>query len=165
MRIEIASFAILKRLRKTGYMSGMDWVQREIELPRFGKGFHPITRHIVEALPELRQFQCGLLHVFLQHTSASLTINESADPDVAADLDRLLDHLVPEGFRYVHTVEGADDMPGHGKCSILGCSVLIPVRNGRLALGTWQGIFLCEHRRHNSGRRIVLTLFGHKSSD
>lgn len=142
----------------------MDWVQREIELPRFGKGFHPITRHIVEALPELKQFQAGLLHVFLMHTSASLTINESADPDVALDLDKLLDHVVPERFPYVHTVEGGDDMPGHGKCSLLGCAVTIPVRDGRLALGTWQGVFLCEHRRRSSGRRIMLTLFGKKTT-
>lgn len=141
----------------------MDWVQREIELPRFGKGFHPITRHIVEALPELKQFQVGLLHVFLQHTSASLTINEAADPDVAADLDRLLDHVVPESFPYVHTIEGRDDMPGHGKCSMLGCAVTIPVRDGRLALGTWQGIFLCEYRRRSAGRRIVVTLFGKRA--
>lgn len=140
----------------------MEWVQRRIQLPAARKGLHPITRHITEALPELAEFAVGMLHVFIQHTSASLTINEAADPDVPADLDRLFDHLAPETFPYRHTIEGPDDMPGHGKASLFGSSVSVPVCDGRLALGTWQGIFLCEHRRRASGRYVVLTLFGRR---
>lgn len=140
----------------------MEWVQRRIQLPAAGKGLHPITRQITEALPELAEFAVGILHVFIQHTSASLTINEAADPDVPADLDRLFDHLAPETFPYRHTIEGPDDMPGHGKASLFGSSVSVPVCDGRLALGTWQGIFLCEHRRRASGRYVVLTLFGRR---
>ena len=138
----------------------LTWVQRQLELPRFSKGFHPITRHIVEAIPEIKTFHHGLLHVFIQHTSASLTINEAADPDVAIDLNRLFDQICPETFPYSHTVEGLDDMPAHAKSSLLSSFLVIPVRDGRLALGTWQGVFLCEHRRHSTGRHLVLTLFG-----
>jgi secondary thiamine-phosphate synthase enzyme len=123
---------------------------------------HPITRDILKALPELSEMQTGLLHVFIQHTSASLTINENADPDVPADLDRVLDKLAPTDFPYQHTIEGPDDMPGHAKASLLGCSVTVPIAGGRLALGTWQGVFLCEHRRHGGRRRLVLTVFGEK---
>jgi secondary thiamine-phosphate synthase enzyme len=138
----------------------MLWIQREIHLPRFGKGFHPITRHIVESLPELKSCRVGLLNIFIRHTSASLTINEAADPDVAADLHRVFDKVAPEDFPYSHTVEGSDDMPAHVKTTLSGCSLVVPIRNGQLALGTWQGIFLCEHRRQNAGRQLVLTLFG-----
>jgi secondary thiamine-phosphate synthase enzyme len=102
----------------------------------------------------------GLLHVFLQHTSASLSINENADPDVPADLDQALDRLAPEDFPYRHTIEGPDDMPGHVKASLLGSSLTVPIRDGRLCLGTWQGIYLCEHRRHGGRRRLVLTVEG-----
>ncbi len=138
----------------------MSWFQHAIELPLFPPGFHPITRRVIEAAPEIAQIRVGLLHVFLQHTSASLTINENADPDVLADLDGLFDSLVPEDFPYRHTIEGPDDMPGHVKSSLLGCSLTIPIRDGRLALGTWQGICLCEHR-HNAGRRrLILTVEG-----
>lgn len=140
----------------------MFWIQREIRLPRFGKGFHPITRHIVDSLPELKSCRVGLLNVFIRHTSASLTINEAADPDVADDLHRMFDKLAPEDFPYSHVVEGRDDMPAHVKTTLSGCSLTIPIREGRLALGTWQGIFLCEHRRQNSGRQLLLTLFGEK---
>ncbi|GAB4129611.1 secondary thiamine-phosphate synthase enzyme YjbQ [Thermopirellula anaerolimosa] len=140
----------------------MEWVQRRIQLPAARKGLHPITHHICDALPELAEFEMGILHVFIQHTSASLTINEAADPDVPVDLDRLFDHVAPEAFAYRHTIEGPDDMPAHAKASLFGSSVSVPVGNGRLALGTWQGIFLCEHRRRASGRSIVLTLWGRR---
>ena len=138
----------------------MRWFQHEVQLPAFAPGCHPITEQVLDALPELSQVKIGLLHVFLQHTSASLTINENADPDVLVDLDRVLDVMVPEDFPYQHTVEGRDDMPGHVKASLLGSSLSIPIRDGRLCLGTWQGICLCEHRRHGGRRRLVLTLQG-----
>ena len=138
----------------------MTWIQRQIELPLFPPGLHPITRDILKALPELGDVQVGLLHVFIQHTSASLTINENADPDVPADLDRVLDKFAPADFPYQHTIEGPDDMPAHAKASLLGCSVTVPIAGGRLALGTWQGVFLCEHRRHGGRRQLVLTVFG-----
>ena len=138
----------------------MSWLQRETVLPRLPKGCHNVTREIVDALPELRKTKVGLLHVFLQHTSASLTINENADPDVLVDLDGALDAVAPEDFPYRHTCEGPDDMPGHVKSSVVGCSLTVPVADGRLRLGTWQGICLFEHRRHGSRRRVVLTLQG-----
>jgi len=138
----------------------MPWYQQEIQLPAFRPGCHQITRRIVDALPELAEIRIGLLHVFLQHTSASLTINENADPDVLEDLDRVLDKLAPRDFPYRHTCEGPDDMPGHVKSSLLGCSLTVPIGDGRLQLGTWQGICLCEHRRNASPRRLVLTVEG-----
>ena len=112
------------------------------------------------ALPELRDLRVGLLHVFIKHTSASLTINENADPDVRTDMRTALDHVVPEDLPYVHTVEGPDDMPAHVKASLTDSSLSIPVSGGRLCLGTWQGIYLCEHRDRGGGRRLVLTLQG-----
>ncbi|MBN2581101.1 MAG: YjbQ family protein [Pirellulales bacterium] len=140
----------------------MAWFQQTLLLPSFSKGCHPITPRILDALPELAQIKTGLLHVFIQHTSASLTINENADPDVLVDLDRVLDCLVSEDFPYRHQEEGSDDMPGHVKASMMDSSLTIPVTDGRLALGTWQGICLCEHRRRAGRRRIVLTLEGEK---
>jgi secondary thiamine-phosphate synthase enzyme len=142
----------------------MTWLQRDLRLPTRSRGFHLITREVVEALPELRRIRCGLLHVFIQHTSASLSINENADPDVPADLERSFNALAPEDFPYRHTVEGPDDMPAHVKASLLGSSLSVPVRDGRLALGTWQGIYLCEHRDRASPRNLVLTLHGEVSS-
>jgi secondary thiamine-phosphate synthase enzyme len=143
----------------------MAWVQRSIELPAHSRGFHLITREVVAALPELASVEMGLLHVFIQHTSASLTISENADPDVPADLETSLSALVPEDFPYRHTSEGPDDMPAHMKASLLGSGLTIPVANGSLCLGTWQGIYLCEHRRHGGGRRVVLTLWGEQKKD
>ena len=138
----------------------MIWFQHEIQLPPFPRGLHPITHIVFDAAPEMVQLRVGLLHVFLKHTSASLSINENADPDVLADLDQALDAIAPEDFPYRHTVEGRDDMPGHIKSSLLGCSLTVPIRDGRLCLGTWQGICLCEHR-HRAGRRhLVLTIHG-----
>jgi len=136
------------------------WFQQEIQLPAFPQGIHPVTDLLLDAVPEIAQIHQGLLHLFLKHTSASLTINENADPDVLVDLDRVLSALAPENFPYRHVDEGADDMPGHVKSSLMSCSLTVPVRNGRLCLGIWQGICLCEHRRHASGRHLVLTLHG-----
>jgi len=138
----------------------MPWIQRQISLPASRRGFHIITRRVVDALPELAEIQTGLLHVFIMHTSASLTINENADPDVPRDLESSFNAIAPEDFPYVHTCEGPDDMPAHVKSSLLGASVSIPVSKGRLVLGTWQGIYLCEHRDHGSSRRLTLTLQG-----
>lgn len=136
------------------------WLHREIRLKPRSRGFHLITHEIVAALPELATVGVGLLHIFLRHTSAALTINENADPDVATDLERAVDLLAPEDFPYTHTVEGPDDMPAHVKTLLIGCSPSIPIHQGRLCLGTWQGIFLAEHRNRAEGRRIVLTLQG-----
>lgn len=138
----------------------MAWYQTQITLPAHRRGFHLITEQVVSALPEIKQVQRGLLHVFIMHTSASLTVNENADPDVPRDLEASFNALAPEDFPYVHTMEGPDDMPAHVKAAMLGSSVTIPVSNGRLALGTWQGIFLCEHRNRASGRRLTITLQG-----
>ena len=138
----------------------MVWFQRDVRLSAFSQGLHPITQLVVEALPEIARIRVGMLHVFIQHTSASLSINENADPDVLIDLERVLDTLAPEDFPYQHTIEGRDDMPGHVKSSLLGCSLSIPVGDGRLRLGTWQGICLCEHRQHAGRRNLVITLHG-----
>lgn len=138
----------------------MPWYQRQITLPRYPRGFHLITQHVLEGMPEIREVRTGLLHVFILHTSASLTINENADPDVQVDLETAFNHIAPEDMPFVHTVEGPDDMPAHVKASMLGSSVSIPVSAGRLVLGTWQGIYLCEHRNRGGSRRLVLTLQG-----
>jgi secondary thiamine-phosphate synthase enzyme len=115
---------------------------------------------VVDALPELARIQTGLLQVFIQHTSASITLNENADPDVRIDMETAMSHVVPENLDYVHTLEGPDDMPAHVKCSLLGASLAIPIGNGRLQLGTWQGIYLCEHRNRAESRSLILTIFG-----
>lgn len=136
------------------------WIHRPLELKPRKRGFHLVTDEIVAALPELAQVRCGLLHVFIQHTSASITINENADPDVPADLEQSFNTLAPEDFPHRHTIEGPDDMPAHVKASLLGSSITVPVHRGRLCLGTWQGIYLCEHRNRASSRQLVLTLQG-----
>ena len=139
----------------------MPFQQVDIRLDPRSRGFHLITREVVAALPQLRQVRAGVLHLFVQHTSASLTINENADPDVRADMERWFDRAVPDGGRdFIHTAEGDDDMPAHLKASLLGSSVSIPIRDGRLALGTWQGIYLGEHRDHGGSRSVVVTLMG-----
>ncbi|SFI28868.1 secondary thiamine-phosphate synthase enzyme YjbQ [Planctomicrobium piriforme] len=138
----------------------MPWIQRQLTLPAFQRGFHLVTPTVTAALPELSSLQIGLLHVFIMHTSASLTINENADPDVPRDLESSFNAIAPESFPYVHTCEGPDDMPAHVKAALLGSSVSIPVSKGRLVLGTWQGIYLCEHRNHGGPRRLTLTLQG-----
>jgi secondary thiamine-phosphate synthase enzyme len=139
----------------------MQFFQTEIRLEARPRGFHLITREIVSALPNLARVRVGFVQLFLQHTSASLTINENADPDVRADLERWLHRAVPENAPYFeHTAEGPDDMPAHVKASVMGCSVMIPIREGRLALGTWQGIYLGEHRSEASRRTVVATIWG-----
>lgn len=141
------------------------WQQYEIRLKPRPRGFHLITAEIENALPELSLIDIGLLHIFIQHTSASLTINENADPTVRGDFERYFNHAVPENAPYYrHTYEGSDDMPAHLKSSLLGPSVTLPVRHGRLNLGTWQGIYLCEHRNSGGSRNLVLTLQGERSS-
>lgn len=136
------------------------WIQRTIRLPRARRGFHLITREITEAVPEIASIQVGWIQVFIQHTSASLTINENADPDVRVDFETAMNHAVPESLPYIHTIEGPDDMPAHVKASMMGASVMIPIGDGRLQLGTWQGIYLCEHRDRASGRSVVITING-----
>ncbi|MDO9354664.1 MAG: secondary thiamine-phosphate synthase enzyme YjbQ [Solirubrobacteraceae bacterium] len=137
------------------------WVQRQLQLAPRPRGFHLITRDVLAGVPELTEVRTGLLHVFILHTSASLTINESASPDVRVDLETSLDRLAPEDHpSYTHTDEGSDDMPAHVKASLLGPSLTIPVSGGRLVLGTWQGIQLAEHRDHGGPRSLVLTLHG-----
>jgi secondary thiamine-phosphate synthase enzyme len=138
----------------------MAWFQRQLEFAPHSAGFHLVTSEILAGLPELREVGVGLVHLFLQHTSASLTINENADADVPLDLHDSFDSIAPEDFPHRHTCEGPDDMPAHVKASLLGCSLTIPIRDGRLCLGTWQGIYLCEHRRHGGRRRIVATIWG-----
>jgi len=136
------------------------WIQRTIELSR-SRGFHLITRDVLGAVPELEDVAVGMLQVFMRHTSASLTINENADPSVRTDFETGMNRLVPEGpDGYTHTMEGPDDMPAHIKASLMGPSVQIPVTDGRLNLGTWQGIYLCEHRDRGGPRTLVLTLMG-----
>jgi secondary thiamine-phosphate synthase enzyme len=138
----------------------LSWFQSELVIPAQRRGLHLITSRVEGALVELADCRVGLLHLFLKHTSASLTINENADPDVPRDLESSWNALAPENFPYRHTLEGPDDMPAHVKSSLLGCSLTLPVRRGRLALGTWQGIYLAEHRNSATPRRIMLTLQG-----
>lgn len=137
------------------------WVQRIITLKPRRRGFHLVTREVIEQLPELAQVKVGLLHIFIQHTSASLTLNENASPEVRTDMEAHFNEMVPENQPYYrHTLEGSDDMPGHIKASLLGNSLSLPVAQGRLTLGTWQGLYLCEHRNYGGARRLVLTLHG-----
>ena len=137
------------------------WIQKEITINQKPRGFHLITDEVVSAIPEIQKIEMGTIQVFMKHTSASLTINEDADPTVRADFESHFDQMVPENAPYYrHTFEGTDDMPAHLKSSILGSSVNIPVTNGILNLGTWQGIFLCEHRNHGGSRRLVVTVQG-----
>jgi secondary thiamine-phosphate synthase enzyme len=137
------------------------WLQREVTLRPRPRGFHLVTGEIESAVPELRELRVGLAHVFIRHTSASLTLNENASPDVRDDFESWFDAAVPEDAPYwTHTIEGPDDMPAHIKASVLGPSLSLPVRDGRLALGTWQGVYLCEHRSRGGPRSVVVTLHG-----
>lgn len=139
----------------------MPTLQKTIRLRPYRRGFHLITDSIEQEFPEIRPLKAGLLHVFIQHTSASLTINENADPTVRQDFESHFNKMVPENAPYYqHNFEGSDDMPAHLKAALLGNSVTIPITNGYLNLGTWQGIYLCEHRDHATGRTLVLTAFG-----
>jgi secondary thiamine-phosphate synthase enzyme len=137
------------------------WVQREVTLQPQRRGFHLVTGEIESALPELSAVQVGIAHLFIRHTSASLTLNENASPDVRRDFEAWFDEAVPEDAPYwTHTIEGPDDMPAHIKASLLGPSLTLPVSRGRFALGTWQGVYLCEHRNHGGPRSVLVTLFG-----
>ena len=138
----------------------MKFFQREIVLEPYSRGFHLITRHIEKSVPELREIKMGILQVFIKHTSAALTINENADPTVRGDFERHFNVMVPENAPYYqHDTEGDDDMPAHIKASVLGSSVTIPITDGDLNLGMWQGIYLCEHRNHGDPRDIVITIW------
>ncbi|MEQ8685738.1 MAG: secondary thiamine-phosphate synthase enzyme YjbQ [Imperialibacter sp.] len=139
----------------------MEFFQKEITLKPYPRGFHLITREVLEQFPELQKIKRGVLQVFIQHTSASLTINENADPTVRVDFESHFNKMVPENAPYYrHTMEGSDDMPAHIKASLLGASVQLPVTNGRLNTGTWQGIYLCEHRNYGGSRQLVLNAWG-----
>lgn len=139
----------------------MSVVQRKISLSPYPRGFHLITREILEAIPEIRNVKAGLCNVFIQHTSASLTINENADPTVRKDFESHFNKMVPENAPYyLHNYEGPDDMPAHIKASLLGPSVTIPITNGMFDLGIWQGIYLCEHRDYGGSRKLIITIFG-----
>jgi secondary thiamine-phosphate synthase enzyme len=139
------------------------WLQREISLDPRPRGFHLVTREVVGALPELGEVSVGLLHLLILHTSASLTLNENASPDVRRDFESYFNAVVPEDAPYwTHTDEGLDDMPAHIKASLMGPSLTLPVARGRLALGTWQGIYLCEHRNRGGSRSLVATLNGER---
>jgi secondary thiamine-phosphate synthase enzyme len=137
------------------------WLQREITLAPRSRGFHLVTSDVTDALPELREVRAGLCHLFIRHTSASLTLNENASPDVRRDFETWFNAAVPEGFGgWTHTLEGPDDMPAHVKAALLGPSLSLPVSRGRLALGTWQGVYLCEHRDHGGPRSLLATVMG-----
>ena len=139
---------------------GPIWVHRQFLVAAQPRGFHLITRQVVDSVPELAQVRVGLLHLHIQHTSASLTLNENASPDVRRDFETWANAAVPEEFAWTHTLEGPDDMPAHVKASLMGPSLMLPVADGRLALGTWQGIYLCEHRDRGGPRSLVVTLHG-----
>ena len=141
------------------------WIQKNIAIEKKRKGFHLITNQLINQIPEINKIHIGLLHVFILHTSASITLNENMDRSVRNDFESYFDHLVPENQTYfTHIYEGSDDMPAHLKSSILDSSIFIPISNGNLKLGTWQGIYLCEHRKHASSRNIVLTIQGEKKN-
>lgn len=137
------------------------WLQREIRLKAKRRGFHLITTEVLTQVPELKSITIGIINVFIKHTSASLTINENADPTVRADFERFFNRNVPENEPYYqHLDEGSDDLPAHIKNSILGCSLTVPISHGSLNLGVWQGIYLCEHRNHASSRTLLITING-----
>ena len=137
------------------------WLQKEIRLKARDRGFHLVTTEILSQLPELKEVRVGLVHIFIQHTSASLTLNENADPTVRGDFERFLNRTVPENEPYFqHTLEGADDMPAHLKASLLGNSLTLPIKEGQLNIGIWQGIYLGEHRDYGGPRQLVITLNG-----
>lgn len=138
-----------------------EFFQKPLQLPRYSQGYHLITDLVEDAIPEIRQIKIGFLQVFIQHTSAALTINENADPTVRKDFQTFVNELIPEAYpRFIHTYEGPDDMPAHIKASFFDSSLQIPISGGKLALGIWQGIYLCEFRKFASGRRLLLTAFG-----
>ena len=144
----------------------MKWIQKQIRISPKRRGFHVITGEILQQVPEIKEISVGMAFIFIQHTSASLTINENVSPDVREDMESHFKRMIPENAPYyTHTFEGPDDMPAHIKASVLDNSLSIPITNGKLNLGTWQVIYLCEHRDHASGRRIVATVFGEGKED
>lgn len=139
----------------------MAWIQKTFQLRGRSRGFHLVTDEVLSNVPELRELRVGIFHLFIHHTSASLTVNENASPDVRGDLERHFNVMVPENAPYYrHTFEGPDDMPAHIKGSLLGFSLSLPIKDGRLLLGTWQGIYLCEHRDHGGSRTLTATCWG-----
>jgi secondary thiamine-phosphate synthase enzyme len=137
------------------------WLQRDVRLEPVQRGFHLVTREVLGAVPEMADLRVGLLHLLIQHTSASLTLNENASPDVRADMEHWFSTAVPDGMPgFRHTLEGSDDMPAHVKASLLGPELTLPIRDGAPVLGTWQGIYVCEHRDHGGPRSLTLTLWG-----
>ena len=137
--------------------------QKEIILKTHPRGYHLITKQILEQVPEIKEINIGWMHLFIKHTSASLTINENADPTVRTDFESHMNKMVPEDAPYyIHTYEGPDDMPAHIKASLMGASIQVPITNGRLNMGIWQGIYLCEHRNHGGSRRLVVTILGNE---
>lgn len=139
----------------------MEWIQKEIDLAPKPRGFHLVTQEICDKIPEIRDFRTGIAHIFVKHTSASVCINENADPSVRRDMESHFNQMIPENAPYYeHTMEGPDDMPAHIKASVIGSGITVPVTGGRLNLGMWQGIYLCEHRNRGGGRRLVVTLSG-----
>jgi len=138
----------------------MSWSQHEITLEARPRGVHLVTSEIAGKVPQLRDLRVGLAHIFIRHTSASLTLNENASPDVRRDFETWLNAYVPEEFAWTHTLEGSDDMPAHIKAALMGSSLTLPISGGRLALGTWQGIYLCEHRDRGGPRSLLITLSG-----
>lgn len=142
------------------------WIQREVTLEARPRGFHLVTREILGALPEIRELEAGLLHLLIRHTSASLALSENASPDVRRDFETWFNQAVPERASYwTHTLEGPDDMPAHIKAALLGPSLTLPVAQGQLALGTWQGIYLCEHRERGGARSVMATAWGSGGGD
>ncbi|XP_065560409.1 UPF0047 protein YjbQ-like isoform X2 [Artemia franciscana] len=144
----------------TGVLFGSAWFQRKVNLRPQHRGVHLVTDEILKQVPEIHQFAIGLMHVQILHTSASLALNENWDPDVRVDMEMMLNKLIPENVTYKHSCEGPDDMPAHVKACFLGSSLTLPVNDGKLALGTWQGVWLCEHRNHAGSRKLIVTLNG-----
>ena len=143
----------------------MSWYQKEISLKAKGRGFHLVTDEVVNQLPELKNIKTGEMHIFIKHTSASLTLNENYDPDVRSDMEKYFNRAVKENeLWYDHNSEGSDDMPAHIKSTLIGNSLTTPITDGKLNLGTWQGIYLCEHRNHAANRKVVVTIFGEEKS-
>ena len=143
----------------------MSWYQKEISLDSSSRGFHLITEEVVSQLPELKKFKTGLMHILIKHTSASITLNENYDPDVRSDMEKYFSKTVKENEPwYDHNSEGSDDMPAHIKSTLIGNSLTIPITNGHLNLGTWQGIYLCEHRINGGSRKIIVTIFGEEKN-
>lgn len=143
----------------------MNWYQKEIVLEQRGRGFHIVTDEILGQIPEIKKIKVGLMHIIIKHTSASITLNENYDPDMRSDMEKYFNRTVKENEPwYDHNSEGSDDMPAHIKSTLIGSALTIPITNGKLNLGTWQGIYLCEHRNHAGSRKILVTIFGEEKS-